>query len=166
MTIICTRCFDHCTYGVEWKSWEVEYQHWDEYAMAWLWKMTFQLELIDCDCLFSRDGPANFPNSPSIRPAGALADKHIVSCSVNFLDDQPIRSPEVESQVGERKWQHLGDIWVSWGAIACTNCVLVNDGCLDLAVKVWLDETGLARNIWWRSTCGMSRQILIFGIVL
>ncbi|CAL1169237.1 unnamed protein product [Cladocopium goreaui] len=34
--------------------------------------------------------------------SGALADKHIVSCSVNFLDDKPIRSPEVESQVRQK----------------------------------------------------------------
>ena len=65
----------------------------------------FHSRLVDCDSLFSRDVPANFQDSPSIRP-GALADKHIVSCSVNFLDDKPIRSPEVESQVGEWKWQH------------------------------------------------------------
>lgn len=31
--------------------------------------------------------------------SGALADKHIVSCSVNFLDDKPISTPEMNSQV-------------------------------------------------------------------
>ena len=30
---------------------------------------------------------------------GAVADKHIVSCSVNFVDDKPISSPEVMLQV-------------------------------------------------------------------